>query len=286
MKKYKEKFVSVGDADISYEVGNGSNPVVFMHGYGINHTLFNNVRAQLPEEFGSVSVDLRGHGKSTYLKNATDFSIEKCTSDLEKILDAESAENPVIVGHSMGSMIAQNFAARHPTEVKGLVLISGSYNFAESFGSNPISRLALKLSPLRKSLYGSLNAVVGPFVRENNDFFEDFSNQKFRDMSNARLFFEMYCKTSPEFVKSICAVGEAIMEWDTTKIAPNISAPTLLIHGEQDKVVSPKTSYELYKMIPNARKPIIVPNTDHNIVLRNPEAVNEYIQRFLQEIKS
>ena len=48
--------------------------------------------------------------------------------------------------------------------------------------------------------------------------------------------------------------------------------------------MNPKTSYELYKMIPNARKPIIVPNTDHNIVLKNPEVVNEYIQRFLQEI--
>ncbi len=286
MEKYKEKLVDSGDVDISYEVSKGSNPVVFMHGYGVNHTLFNYVRAKLPEKFGSIAIDQRGHGRSTYINEASDFSLEKCTSDLEKVLAAESVENPVIVGHSMGSMIAQNFAARHPTKVNGLVLISGSTNFTESFGNNPISRLALKLSPLRGKLYGALNAIVGPFVREDKDFFEDFSNPKFRDMSDARLFFEMYCKTSPEFVKSICAAGDAIMQWDTAKIAPYIQAQTLLIHGELDRVVSPSASYELQHLIPHAQKPVIVPNADHNIVLRSPEIVNEHIQGFLQETKS
>jgi pimeloyl-ACP methyl ester carboxylesterase len=98
---------------LAYEdAGSGSPPIVFVHGWTCNHTYFAPQAAHFGERHRVVSVDLRGHGQSD--KPDGPYSIGGFADDVAWLCGQLRLDHPVVVGHSMGGMVAVELAARYP----------------------------------------------------------------------------------------------------------------------------------------------------------------------------
>lgn len=102
-----ERIVRNGDVEIAvYEQGNAAGEtVLLLHGWPDSHHLWDGVTPFLTERFRVVSVDNRGHGKSTNPKNFRDFAVAELASDYMAVIDAVSPDKPVhVLAHDWGSV--------------------------------------------------------------------------------------------------------------------------------------------------------------------------------------
>ena len=102
-----------------------SNPIVFLHGYTRDHTIWNNQMAYFKNDHPLLAYDLREHGKSTTVclnGNHAPRTVNTLADDLKHLLGRLGMVDPYIVGHSLGGMVAQAYAAKY--DVKGLALVS------------------------------------------------------------------------------------------------------------------------------------------------------------------
>jgi pimeloyl-ACP methyl ester carboxylesterase len=97
-------------------------PVLFVHGFSHNRSVWEKLARELPEGFRPIAVDLRGHGESPWSR-AADYDLDSYASDLPALLDALELPSAVLVGHSLGGNVATLFAVSHPERVRALVLV-------------------------------------------------------------------------------------------------------------------------------------------------------------------
>ena len=96
-------------------------PVVFLHGVTDSWRSLKVVLDRLPATLRALAITQRGHGDSS--KPDEGYGYADMAEDLREFMDALGLPAAVVVGHSMGSMVAQRFAADHPERVAGLVLM-------------------------------------------------------------------------------------------------------------------------------------------------------------------
>jgi pimeloyl-ACP methyl ester carboxylesterase len=104
--------------------GNLANPIVMLHGYGDSWYSFNGMLQALPQDMSAVSITQRGYGHSA--KPEDDYSIQRYARDALGVMDALAISRAPIVGHSMGTFIAQEIALTAPSRVSHLVLIASA----------------------------------------------------------------------------------------------------------------------------------------------------------------
>lgn len=102
--------------------------VLFVHGAGMDHTVWVlNKRYFVRKGYNVLAVDLPGHGRSA---GAPLMSIEACADWLAALLDAAGVDTSAVVGHSMGSLITLDLAARHPERVRAAVMLGAAVPMA------------------------------------------------------------------------------------------------------------------------------------------------------------
>lgn len=116
-----QKLVHNGVALAYADVGIGSPTLLFVHGWACDHTFFAPQVEHFSRTHRIIAVDLRGHGESD--KPLQDYTMEGFADDLAWLCAQLGVENPVVVGHSMGGLVALIFAARHATIPAAVVLL-------------------------------------------------------------------------------------------------------------------------------------------------------------------
>ncbi len=96
-------------------------PMIFLHGVTDSWRSFEPVLPHLPASIRAFAITQRGHGGSS--KPDGDYAYGDFAADVAAFMDAKGLRSAVIVGHSMGGLVAQQFAHAHPTRVRGLVLL-------------------------------------------------------------------------------------------------------------------------------------------------------------------
>ena len=107
-------------------------PLVFLHGSGCDSTDWDVILPMLPADTAAVRMDFRGHGRSGVPNDA--FSVQDLGDDILALLDHLALEQVVLVGHSLGGMVALALAARSE-RVAGLVLLEGWTSLEAAFGA-------------------------------------------------------------------------------------------------------------------------------------------------------
>jgi pimeloyl-ACP methyl ester carboxylesterase len=103
------------------EVGTGTPPILFVHGWGCDHTVFAPQASFFSRAHRVVSVDLRGHGASDAPHQ--DYTMAGFVADIAWQCAQLGLERPIVVGHSMGGTVALELASRHPDLPAAIVLI-------------------------------------------------------------------------------------------------------------------------------------------------------------------
>ncbi|MFI5394782.1 MAG: alpha/beta fold hydrolase [Candidatus Binatia bacterium] len=116
-----QKLNRAGIALCFTEAGSGSPPLLFVHGWTCDHTFFGPQFEYFGRVHRVVAVDLRGHGESD--KPQQDYSMAAFADDLAWLCAQIGLQKPVIIGHSMGGLIALEFSARHPELPAAIVTV-------------------------------------------------------------------------------------------------------------------------------------------------------------------
>jgi len=191
-------------------------PMILLHGYSDSCRSFEPLLTRLPASIRAIAISQRGHGDSA--KPATGYRINDLTSDVGAVLDRLEIPRAFVLGHSMGSLVAERFALDHADRMLGLVLIGA---FRTLHGN-------LALEELWRDAIADLTDPVHPaFVRA------------FQESTLAT-------PVPPAFLETVIAeslklpahvwreVGRGLMAEDFSAELRRITAPTLILWGDQD----------------------------------------------------
>ncbi len=256
------------DHEIYYEyTKNEKVTLVFIHGWVHNRNVWKKEKEFLSKKGYSVLImDLRGFGKSTKHPNPKDYSFEHFSSDIKKVLIKEKIKEYVLIGHSMGGMIALDFIQRYK-DPKALVLLDTSYE-------NP-----LKYYDTRGYLTNYLKKWINNYSEKFliKQIIQDFD---FVPKSNVVIRWLKSVRHTNSAVVLGCL--KAMITLDKENELKEIEAPTLLMVGEKDFLTPLPISKKMKKEIRNSQLKII-PNAPHDINLSNPEVVSKQIHSFLKK---
>ena len=108
-------------AHLNLIVGGSGPPLVFIHGFGLDHRMWDSQMKFFSSDYTAIAMDLRGFGKS-----APPDQVFAYHEDIVEVLDFLQIDQPVVlVGHSMGARAVANFALTFPEKTKALVFVDG-----------------------------------------------------------------------------------------------------------------------------------------------------------------
>ena len=243
-------------------------PIVFIHGFPFNNTMWSPQMMALPQEYRAISFDVRGHGESDVADGQ--YSIELFTDDLLSLLDHLDIRQAVLCGLSMGGYIALRAVERHPDRVRALMLCDTR--------SEPDSNEA----KIKRA--SQVKAVKSQGVKP---FAESFVKAVFapetlaKDPKTVATIQSVIESTSPV---AICATLLALAaRTDTTPALAGIKVPTLIMAGEHDVITPPAASHAMQSHIKGSEIHI-VPHAAHMSNLENSSFFNEKLLAFLKKI--
>lgn len=258
-------FVQTGNIQTYYEQhGEAGPPLIFIHGAGASHDMWKPQVEHFSGTYNVITYDLRGHQKSEGSDDK--YTCELFADDLHQLIDRLGLQEPVVIGLSLGGMVAQEYAVKYQSNLKGLVL-----------SDTAVAAALTKSDKLTKAMFPSW--MVKWTIRRMSD--EGYANWSFKyfdiseDIRNY-LIQEQLKLRKEELLK----ITDAIYSFKLLPI-DTINVPTLVILGENErKAVFPHAD-KMVELIKNSRK-VIVPSSGHVPNLENPEFFNRELDDFLR----
>jgi pimeloyl-ACP methyl ester carboxylesterase len=231
----------------------GAPTILLVHGLFASADL--NWSLAIPElasAYRVVAPDLRGHGDGIRTRR---FDASECADDLAAIVDELNLGPVIVVGYSLGGLVAQLFARRHPELVSGLVLCATAHNFAES-GGGAMTRLmsrAAMLVPeaIRRAL---MMAVLAPRSAG----------------SQATWVMEQVGKHD---TRSILQAAAQATSFDSSDWLGKVAAPSAVVLTAGDQVVSAEVQRELCRVLGSPAVHEL--EGDHFVCVKEPDVFNQ-----------
>jgi len=243
-----------------------STPTLFLHGFTGAADSWSEVISKFDSY--AVSVDIVGHGKSTFKDLNSDYSVDDCCEDLSEILDSLDIKRLNICGYSMGGRLAVAFAARYPDRVEGLLLESACLGIADKEDRESRYQEDLKLCR-------AIEDNFAEFVQkwERNSLFHNQSNRNELGFKKQR---EIRLSHNPaQLSKALRAFSQGQMKSYESEFS-KFDFPISIINGSDD------SRYKLAgKMMSEMNKQAtqhVVDNSNHNVHLESTDAFIDLIK--------
>jgi len=241
--------VKVNDISMYYEVHGQGEPLVLINGAGASIEMLYRLIPIYSRDYRLVLFDNRGVGRTD--KPDVPYTTQLMADDLAGLLDAIGIDSAHVHGTSMGGMIAQEFALRYPDIVRSLILAvthcGGPHSIVPPSGD---MAQMYKLPPKAAAEAMLRLCVTEEFISERPDSFQ-------------RLL--AFTEEHPFVQSSLQKHAQAVARHSTCDRLPEITAPTLILAGDADRVVPVDNSRILETRIPNAER-IIFKNAGHMLV--------------------
>ncbi len=255
------------DVPCFIEAGAGPDTALFLHGIGGDSGSFADNLPALPKGWRGLAWDAPGYGASAPLAEMT---FETLAAAAVRLLDAQNVRRAVIVGHSMGGMIAQEIAARYPERVLGLVLFATSASFGGRDALFRMKFLADRLAPLDRGL--TPGDIARPLV-------PSLFGPEPPPGALERAVAGMAALSSATYRQALNCIVHFDRKDDLTRIA----CPVLALAAEHDRLAPPRTMERMAQAIPDARYRCLA-GAGHLANLEDPAAFDAEIGAFLEEI--
>jgi pimeloyl-ACP methyl ester carboxylesterase len=256
-------FIQNQGAKIYWDAQGQGAPILLIMGLGWPSYLWHRTRPVLASRFRTIALDNRGVGQSDVPPGP--YSMALMASDAAAVLDAAGVERAHIFGLSMGGMIAQEFALQYPHRVESLLLGCTA----------PGGTQAVRAEPTATQLLFARDLSPEEFSRAMNPFIYDPGTPQERIEADFALRKQWFAR--PE---AYMAQLQAILAWEAYSRVPQINAPTLVIHGESDRLVPPANGKIIAERIPGA-KLVMIPHASHILSTDQPDAVHRAVIDFL-----
>lgn len=244
----------------------GKPVLVFVNSLGTDFRIWRDVIVQLAGEYPVLNYDMRGHGLSDV--GVTPYSIEDHVWDLSALLDQAKVERAIIIGLSVGGMIAQGLHAARPELVEALILCDTAHQIGEPDMWDERIDAVQGLG---------LDAIADPVMERW--FTADYRERAADDYQGFR---NMFIRQPAEGYMATCA---AIRDADMTEMARDIDVPAICVVGEDDMATPVSLVSELSSLIDGARFETIA-NAGHLPCIEQPDVLADLIRRFSKEVVS
>ena len=234
-------------------------PLLFLHGVGGGHHAW---ERQLPYfsalGYPSHAWDQPGYGHSASVEP---YALERICDSLARLIESLGGEPVVLVGHSMGGLIAQEAYVRHPRLVKALALCFTSPAFAGGGSDFTKQFIAARLDPLDQGkTMAEIAAQLIPTMG-----------------SNSKLAEQIMANVPPETYRKAVRL---LTTFDRRKELADIKVPTLVIAGSDDKTAPPAMMERMAQKIPGAEY-VLLEGCGHLGPMDKPDAFNAALSSFL-----
>lgn len=252
------------DVALTWEETGSGPPLLLIHGLGYARWGWEPLVPLLAKRWRAISFDNRGIGESSSPPGP--YTAAQMADDAVAVLDAAGVDDAVVVGTSLGGMIAQELALTHPGRLNALVLICTTPGVTLG---HPMPAATLRL------LAEASNLEPEVALRR---FVENALGPAPDPETVARIL--AHRLASPQDPAGWAAQAAAGTTYDGADRAASIEVPTLVISGTADRVVDFRNSQVLGELIPNSRVELI-DDAGHLVFWEHPEAVARLINEFL-----
>jgi len=261
----KTKFFTTNGITLHYKADSqpGSIPIVFLNSLGSDLRIWDNIVPYFTKSHSIICYDKRGHGLSDC--PPAPYAIQDHTDDVAALVEFLGHEKAILIGDSVGGMIALDYAIQHPEKVTELVLC----DTAAKLGTTDYWQE--RIETLQSSGYSQLAEMI-----LSRWFSPDYSTRCPAEYNGYR---NMLTRTPLEGYIGTC---QAIRDADLREPAQNMTAPTLVLCGAEDSATPPELVSELAKILPNARFELIE-EAGHIPSIEQPQVMAEKIKLFLEE---
>ncbi len=260
--------IQTGNIRTYYELQGSGPHIVFIHGAGASHDMWFPQVHYFSEKYTVLTYDIRGHQQSEGCDER--YSCALYAEDLHRLLTALNIAEPIVCGLSLGGMIAQEYAVRHPTGLRALVLADTALSSALTWSER-----------LQKALFPA--SLVKRFIRSMSpQSYADWSFKYFDIDPHVADYLknEQMKMDREELLKMI----DAIYSFKRLPVE-TITVPTLIIVGERERKAVFKHSDTMLRLIPSSER-VIIPCAGHASNLENPDHFNRVVGEFLQRVLS
>ena len=254
---------------IFYDTYGQGTPIVFLHPWTTNGYIWYYQVFPFALTNQVIVVDHRGHGRSDKPKSG--YAISEHASDVAAVLDAVNADRAVLVGNSIGGMIAMQFSLDNPSRVIGNVILSSGTGLGEGMPKEAAQAFAQDFEGTFSALLEG--AVSAKSKRERPEILE-VMRAHFRVKSNF-----------PKHVfDASMADPNGVFGWNIKTRLSSIRTPTLVIAGEEDNATPVAANKFLADNIPGA-KLRVVKDVGHFHQLEKPLEFNATLKEFVSALR-
>jgi len=255
---------------IAYQDQGSGFPIVFLHAFPLNRTMWAPQEEALSSQFRMITIDLRGHGESD--APLWHYSLDQAADDVRAVLDHLSIPHAIFVGLSMGGYILFALYRKYAERVRGLVLA----NTKAQADTDEGKRARFDMAQI--AYHQGTRAIA--------------------DMMIPKLLSPATIQTKPELVQHVRTMIEgnqisgiagdlmAMAErLDSTTLLKQVGCPVQIIGSELDVPTPPSDARLMVERIPNARLTII-PAAAHLSNLEQPDRFNDILRSFSMDVTS
>ena len=248
------------------EQGQGE-PIIMIMGLGCDASLWYRLSERLAKHFRVITLDNRGSGNTT-----VDFyvlhSVPAMAGDVVAVLNEAGEDSAHLVGFSMGGMIAQELTIEYPERVRSLTLLGTNCGRAfAALAETPVLNLLMTK--------GSMSPEEALRAMEPYTYAAETPPSRIQKDRTKRL-------AAYPTQRDYRAQVNGLMAWTSYRRLDRIRVATLILHGEQDRLIPVENARILAQKIPHAEV-LLLPESSHWLMTDQPDEVYHAVRRFLKK---
>ena len=212
------QYAEVNGINLYYETHGSGRPLILLHGGLGSGEMFGPVLPLLAERHQVVAVDLQGHGRTADIDRPIDIRL--MAGDIAALIDHLRLATPDVVGYSLGGGVALQTAAKYPTKIRRLVMVSANIRTDAIY-------------PEMRAQQGQVNAAAIEFMKDTP-------------------MYQLYQRVAPrpeDFPRLLAKIGAAMSkDFDFTEDVRGLNMPTLVVAADAD--MAPPSHYaDVFKLL-------------------------------------
>lgn len=264
--------INANGIELYYEIHGTGAPLVLISGLGYSSWQWHRMVPFLAEHFQVITFDNRGVGQSD--RPPGPYTAQLLAADTAGLLDALGIKKAVVMGHSMGGFIAQAIALDFSHKVEKLILCSTNFGGPRHVPTTPEAMKILTDVTVDAStrFKNGLSISTAPgWVKNNPEMIEEWTKWWLAN------------PIEPASYQAQLAIGLGLLPEAAAfeDRLSNIKVPTLILSGEQDRVVPPANTSLLAGKVADS-KVVIFPDAGHFFPIETPEAASQAVIKFIK----
>jgi pimeloyl-ACP methyl ester carboxylesterase len=257
--------------ELAYEASGEGLPVVLLHGFPFNRTLWREQVEALRERYTVITLDLRGHGETPATTGDAPATMEEMARDVSALLDELRIDVPVVLGGlSMGGYVALAFYRLFPERVRAL-LLADTRPHADTEEAR-LNRAETATRALREGMTTIADTMLPKLLAPATHAEHPQIVRRVRDM---------ILQTDPQ--GAAAALRGMAVRADQTELLREISCPALIVVGSLDTITPPADAEVMQREIRGSRL-VVIEGASHVSNVERPDEFNRAFEKFLGEL--